>query len=181
MPTITVTTKEAAELVKMSFQNLEDGSMKIGREQIYRMFQHIAKRARVYPDPLPYYRKKGKKRISGKSGTYKRTYELQRSVEIIKVDNDTYSISVNPREINTKRRRRYGMYVKGDAYGRNQARIHRNRWIKLRDEFEDELSKLPAMILNALKYSSRKDVTPAGTGKYRDVSTGRYARYSSGS
>ena len=147
MPTITVSPQKGAELIKMSKQNLENGMLKIGRLQIYRMFQAIAKKARVYPDELP-------------NQKYVRTGALSDSVQI-NYDKNTqsYSISVNPRETRTKRRRKYGRYVKGDTFGQGQARIHQGRWTTLRDDFEEELAKLPIEIVNSLKYAiQRKSV-----------------------
>jgi hypothetical protein len=130
--------KVKGELVRKGLQDLAAEIPKIGRQQIRTMLNRVARRMQEYPGERP-------------GQTYKRTGRLFYSWKIEEIQNG-YTIS------NTAARkgRAYAGYVVGDAYGTQQAWMHKGRWLVTRDVVEEEVTKLPPAIEDEITMVARR-------------------------
>ena len=125
MTQLSILTNNGTQVVRMGMQNLTAEIPQVGRLQIYRTSQRIVSRMKIYPP----------ERMGQK---YIRTYNLQRSWEIISRSNG-YTIRNNA----SFGGKTYAKYPVGNAYGLEQAWMHTGRWQKFRDVNDEEVSKLP--------------------------------------
>ena len=128
-----------ADVVRQGLQSFASELPKIGRLQILRAVQAIAKRAGVYPAALP-----GQK--------YVRTYQLRQSRRIEKTPKG-YTLSINPLD---ERGRSYGVYVLGVPAGGGQTAFHRNRWVPIAIIQREELEKLPPEVIKQLREAANR-------------------------
>ena len=127
------------EIVRQGLQDLSAEIPKIGRLQIYRTEQAIQKRLKAYwvsntPPELP---------------SYQRTGRLSAG----------YTITGIPNGYTLSNRVPYTKYVVGNAYGLDQAWMHAKpgRHQLWRDIQDDEVSKLPQAIDDAITVVARRD------------------------
>lgn len=149
-------TLSRGELVRQGAQNLEAEVPQVGRRQIRTVMDRIKRRMEAYPAERPGQSKTGSHPILGTTYTavrYKRTGKLGRSWRIEKAGNSGYIIRNDARD---KRRRAYGRYVVGDAYGTGQAWMHRGRWQVLRDVADEEVAKLPPAVEREIEMVARR-------------------------
>ena len=125
MTQLSLETVKGVNVVRMGLQNLAAEIPQVGRLQIYRTSQRIVSKMKIYPP----------ERIGQK---YIRTYNLQRSWEIISRSNG-YTIRNNA----SFGGRTYAKYPVGNAYGLEQAWMHKGRWQLFRDVNDEEIAKLP--------------------------------------
>ncbi len=122
-----------AELVRMGLQNLDAEIPKIGKKQIYLTAQAVIRREKVYP--------------SRSGSRYKRTYQFRAGWSI-----EEYALGY--RILN---RVAYGHYVVGDAFGNNQAWMHKGIWTPFREVADEETAKLPQAIRDELSLAIRRN------------------------
>ena len=128
-----------AEIVRQGLQDLAAEIPKIGRLQIYRTEQAIAKRLKAYwtnnsPPELP---------------SYVRTGRLARGYTITGIPNGYTLSNSTP----------YTKHVVGNAYGLDQAWMHAKpgRHTLWRDVQDEEVAKLPQEIDDAITVVARRD------------------------
>jgi hypothetical protein len=134
---ITIQVKNA-QLVQKGLANIRAEIPRISTETIYKAAQAIVKQMKIYP-PAP-------------SGSrYVRTYRLRDSWKINRSITG-YTVSGNP----IARGRAYGRYVVGDFAGGGQAWMHVGRWLLFRDVAEHEVSLLPPMVEEKIRFQVKQ-------------------------
>lgn len=128
MPQITITVHNG-EVVRRGLENLRADVPRISRLRIYEHMQNIIRRMKIYPPAPP-------------ASSYVRTYTLRRSWKLSQAGALGYRIEADP----VQRGRHYGKYVVGNAYGQEQAWMHKGRWNLFRKVADEEIKKMPKSI-----------------------------------
>lgn len=125
-----------ADIVRQGLQDLAAEVPKIGRLGIYRAMQSGVRTLKEYwtmnkPPALPSYTRKGT--LAG-----------------------GWWITPSANGYSTSNNTDYTKHVHGNAYGLEQAWMHQDRHVLLRDVIEDEVSKLPPEIENEISMVARR-------------------------
>jgi hypothetical protein len=127
--------KVRGELVRQGLENIHKEVPAVGRQRLRTRVNRIVRRMQEYP-----HERTGQE--------YTRTGTLFRRWMIKEISKTGYSIqNLTP----------YTHFVVGDAYGTNQAWMHKGRWQLFRDVTEEELLKLPDEILKEIMMVARRE------------------------
>lgn len=148
---------ENAEVVRKGLQNLSDEIPKIGRQQLRTVANRIVRTMQAYPPEPAGQSIESKHSVLGTvyrpaKGRYQRTGRLGHTWKITQAS-DGYSIGNDA----ARKGRRYAVYVVGNAFGTNQAWMHKGRWPVFRDVVDEEFSKLPPEIEKHIGMVARRN------------------------
>jgi len=150
------------ELVKKDLEDLANkDALKVSAGRIFGRLDWARKRITKYPaafkGPYPWVSEKQRRYVMLmiRRGVikvpYQRTYRYRDTWKIVKTEKG-YALTGNA----SNSRGEYTKYVAGDAYGEHQARIHRGRWVGLRDAVEESVSRLPKEIADDIVMVARR-------------------------
>lgn len=160
------------KLVRQALENFSKDIPDIARKRMWATMQRIYNRMGIYAPEKPYkqYRRVGSRKgrprssglsVGGHSHGYKRTYNLRDSRYITRQD-DVYLFVNDPV---TPRGHHYAVYVRGNAGGGQQARIHKAwGWELMGKIVSQELAKLPAEVVDALAVAFAEEAQRANEG-----------------
>jgi hypothetical protein len=109
--------KDAASFIRRIWTNMPV----IGRSTIFGALTRVMQKLRIYPAQRPGQR-------------YVRTFKFRGGWNIKKVKPVGYQLA---------NATTYSKYVVGNAYGLNQAWMHKDRWTTFRDRLDAEIAQLP--------------------------------------
>lgn len=162
MPVTLSVQVKGAEIVRRGLQNLRLATPKIGAQTIYDAMLRIQRRLKQPGGPITYpvhWDSERQRRAffatggfgrgipSTRTGTYQRGWMIRRNPSTVRVQAG-YSLINNTRE---------ARFVGGSAYGDGQSRIHRGRWVRLRDITDEELRDLPKTIQRSIDMVARRE------------------------
>lgn len=153
MPQISIKTN--LPQVKKNLENLAADIPEIGRGRIYGYTQRVLKRlkkpGRKITYPVNWDSEKQRIAFFASNGfgsgiPYSRKGAYQKGWNTVKIENG-YRIQNSTEG---------AKYIGGDAYGRRQSKIHKGRWLLLRDVVEQEAEKLPKEIRDSIITVARR-------------------------
>lgn len=151
-----LTVKVDGTLVRQGLQDLKAQVPKVGRQGLRVVLERVKRRMQEYP-PEPQGQSKTSvhpvlgKTFSPVKGRYVRTGKLGQSWSIEQVDNG-YQIGNSA----TRKGKAYPRFVVGDAYGTGQAWMHKGRWQRFRDVFDQETSRLTDELAAVIRTVTRR-------------------------